>query len=515
MSRIALLLGQLRVIVCFVVLAAGARTAGAQQPAWRANIGADVKRLSLTVMGAVLVQTDQGVTAFAADSGTRLWSRPDLIEVAAIGDMPLGVGRSGNGLRLIDLTTGADRWDFAKLGMANPTGYVSVPSRGELLVYGPTAASPMTMLSAELDSGAVRWRQDSLLDPSRREAKPFALSQHAAPVLVGDSSILLDADEAGLLNVRLADGAVLWRLPESAIDLDKVSHVRVADGTIYVVRERTLFAVDPTSGAVRWKSQRELPYPMQPLTLAPSSSGLVVGGAFMHTGWSTEPRIYLDLIDPSTGASRWAKNIEIRGRSPFLLRGDTIFQAVTKGFRAFEAASGKVLSEGQFPELGGGEEPLLIEPLDDGDFVLISAQNLLRVAPDGQVKYHRYLKAPGSSMLAKVAAVTAAVAVTAVTRANAGSTGGYYLIPTGLPLDVLQARYHATANANRYAYIYTGQTLEGGDGFDLVRFDKASGTEKGRVRLADRRPTYIVEPVSGTVVSVVGKELVAYRYPPS
>lgn len=503
-------------IACFVMLPVGWLASEAQQPpAWRADLGADVKRMTLTVTGAVLVETNTGLAAFAADSGTRLWSRAEASDITLIPEASLAVARVGNGLRVIDVTTGGDRWDFANLPISDPVRFVPLASRGELLVYGPTSASRMTMLSVGLDSGTVRWRQDSLLEPRLRDGKPFELSQHAAPINVGDSSILLDADEAGLLNLRLSDGAVLWRVPDSVIDLDRVSHLRVVDGTIYVARDRTLLAIDAANGAVRWKGQRELPNAIQMVTFAPSAAGLVVGGAFTHTGWSTEPRVFLDLVDPATGASRWPKVVEIRGRSPFFVRGDTIFQPVSKGFRALEVASGKAVTDALIPALGGGEEPVVIEPLDDGDFVLVSAQNLLRVTPDGQVKYHRYLKAPGASMFAKVAAVTTAVAVTAVTRANAGSTGGYYFVPTGLPMSAMQARYHATVNANRYAYIYTGQTVEGGSGFDLVRFDKVTGAEKGRVRLGDRKPQYVVEPVSGTVVTVVGRELIATRYPPS
>ena len=486
-----------RLIAALSLLSGTTELVRGQQPAvWRAEVGEDVKHLSVTAAGAVLVQSKAGLAAFAADSGTRLWSRAEASDVSVIGDLPMAVARAGNSLRVIDLATGTDRWDFAKLGLSEPVRFVSLPWRRELLVYGPSAAGRLTMLSVMLDSGVVRWRQDTLLEARLRQGKPLALSQHVAPAVVGDTAILLDADEAGLLDVRLSDGAVLWRLPDAAIDLDRVSHLQVVDGTIYIVRQQTLVAADPATGAIKWKSQRNLPAPADALEM--SSAGLVAGGSFMHSGWTTEPRVFVDVIDPATGASRWAKAIEIRGHSPFVVRGDTIFQPVTKGFRAFEPASGKALTDATLPELGGGEEPLLVEPVEGGDLVLLSAQNLLRVAPDGQVKYHRYLRAPGMSRLAKVAAITASVAVTAA---------------TGMVSYVHPVRYHATASVDRYAYIYTDQLIDGSGGFDLVRFDKVSGSEKGRVRMSERRPTYVVEPTSGTVVTVVGRELVAYRYP--
>jgi hypothetical protein len=253
---------------------------------------------------------------------------------------------------------------------------------------------------------------------------------------------------------------------------------------------------------LRWKRTQDFPGKAE--HLAPSSVGIVVGAPFLHVGWSNEPRVFLDLVDPATGASKWAKPIEIKGVSPFIVRGDTIFQPVHGGFRAFEAASGKTLSESDVPALGGSEEPLAIESLANGDFVLVSPQNLLAVDPSGRTKYHRYLKAPGSSLLTKVAAVSFSVALTAA---------------SGMPAVFYPAQHHATRDENQYAYIYTGQLLETsadssrGGGFDLVRLDKRDGKEKGRVRLADRTPRYIVDPFTGFVITMNGHELMAYRFP--
>jgi outer membrane protein assembly factor BamB len=495
----------------FVAVLCLTRPTAAQQPAvWRADVGDDAKHLALTLTGAVLIQTNAGITAYAADSGTQLWSRPDASEYSVIGGTPLAIVRVGEGRRVIDLTTGKDRWDFAKLGLSEPVRFVGLPARGSLLVYGPGGTSRLTMLEVGLDSGVVRWRQDTLLASEMRD-KTVEIAKHVSPTMVGDSAILLDADDGGLLDVRLADGAVLWRLPRSEIRLDKVTApLRIVDRTLYIGRERTLFAVDPATGKVRWKSQRDFPGDVR--RVDSSAAGVVAGGYFMHVGWSNEPRVFLDVLDPTTGSSRWPKAFEVHGWSPFLVRNDSIFQPVHKGFRVLEAASGKSLVEAETPEFKANEEPLLIEPLENGDFVLGAQQNLMGVDATGRPKYHRYLKAPGASMLAKVAAITATVAISALGAANAGSTGGVYFVPTGLAASPFATRYHATVNANRYAYIYTGEVLEG-DGFDLVRFDKRDGTEKGRVRLTERSPVFVFEPVTATVITLVGHELVAYRYP--
>jgi len=472
--------------ITLVLISASVATLDAQQPVWRTSIGDDFQRIALTTTGQVIVQSKMSTSAVSADSGKNLWFRDDITELSPLADLPFAVARIGNTRRVIDLRDGKAVWDLGALSLNDPVRFVPLPERGLLFVYGPSGASKMTLVAATIDSGVVRWRQDSLLSGDQKLQE---IAKHARPVMVGDSIVVLDVDEGGLVGVRLADGKVLWRVTDAVLDLDKVAApLRLIDGTLYVPYERTLAAIDPATGALRWKKTRDFPGVAE--RLASSSAGLVVGAAFMHVGWSNEPRIFLDVIDPATGTSRWPKAIEIKGASPFVVRGDTIFQPVHAGFRAIEPASGKMLVEREVSPFGGGEEPALMEEVGDGDFVLLSSQNLMKVDPEGREKYHYYLKPPGSSLLAKAAAVSFSVALSAA---------------SGMPAWLSLPTHHASRNENQFAYIFA-------DGLDLIRFDKRDGTEKGRVHLAERTPKYVVDPLTGYVIAVSGHEIAAHHF---
>jgi hypothetical protein len=246
---------------------------------------------------------------------------------------------------------------------------------------------------------------------------------------------------------------------------------------------------------------------------------VVVGGAWMPM--SKQPRAFIDFFDLATGESRWAAALQFQGASPILVRNDTVFSPINKGFRAFELATGNPLVEMILPDFGGREEATTIETMPDGDLLLISAQNLMRVDPAGQVKYGVYLRAPGASFLAKFGSIALTVAASQIPIASTQHGNvqvNTYLDPSGIAVSAFMARYHATVNANKYAYIFTSESSTGdsaqtraGD-FDLVRVDKADGKDTGRIRLFDRTPDYVLEPVSGTVVVASRRELIAYRY---
>ena len=188
-----------------------------------------------------------------------------------------------------------------------------------------------------------------------------------------------------------------------------------------------------------------------------------------------------------------------------MVRGDTIFTAADRAFVALELASSKVLVDAILPDFGGKEEATGIELLENGDFLLASSQNLMRVDPTGQMKYHRFLKAPGMSFLAKFATLAAVAAV---------GSAGYTLTPSGNRQagSVFTRRFNATTTANRFAYIFTSQTESEDGGFYLARVDRTDGRETGRIRLYDRSPSYVLDPVSATIVVAAGSQLLAYRY---
>ena len=69
------------------------------------------------------------------------------------------------------------------------------------------------------------------------------------------------------------------------------------------------------------------------------------------------------------------------------------------------------------------------------------------------------------------------------------------------------------SQAGYYRYVYTEQPLRDHEGFSLVKLDIRNGEEAGRVWIGDRRPDYLVDPISGFVfVKENDKEIVAFRF---
>lgn len=504
-----------RVLRSFALTVALTGPAQAQQTdVWRTGLDGNFKRMTLTATGDVLVESDSGLAAYDPVSGSRQWSRLDASDYAIIEGTSLAVARVGQEQRVIDLMTGNDQWRLSTLPLADIKGYVPLPEHGLLLVIGRTASNGATVLAVSLDSGAVRWKQDSLFAGLTRDPAKVVLALHGTPLIDTDTTVILDADEAGLLKLRLSDGSRLWNVPDSLVDLDKLTApLALAGQTLLVAYDKKLAAFDAATGALLWNRPDKSPGPIQQMAVTPE--GVVVGGAWMPM--SKQPRAFVDCFDHATGESRWTTALQFQGASPFLVRNDTVFSPVNKGFRALELATGKPLVEVSLLDFGGREEATTIETMPDGNLVLISAQNLMRVDPAGQVKYSVYLKAPGASLLAKFGAVALTVAASQIPIATT-PRARVYLDPTGMAVSAFIVRYSATANTNRFVYIFTSElTTPESDsaragGFDLVRIDKETGRESGRLRLSDRTPDYVLDSASGTVVVASGRELIAYRY---
>jgi hypothetical protein len=81
---------------------------------------------------------------------------------------------------------------------------------------------------------------------------------------------------------------------------------------------------------------------------------------------------------------------------------------------------------------------------------------------------------------------------------------------------VLTARYKATVNAERFSHIFT----EAADSdakptrFSLVRIDKETGKETGRLWFTDRSPSFRLDPATGVAVVFEDNAFFALRFSP-
>ena len=81
--------------------------------------------------------------------------------------------------------------------------------------------------------------------------------------------------------------------------------------------------------------------------------------------------------------------------------------------------------------------------------------------------------------------------------------------------DTFLLRQTAIIEAANYTYVYTKSPgATGRRGFSLVKLDKRSGAEAGRVWIDKRRPEYVIDPVAGIViVKENDREIYAVSFP--
>jgi len=162
----------------------------------------------------------------------------------------------------------------------------------------------------------------------------------------------------------------------------------------------------------------------------------------------------------------------------------------------------------------GDERPLLLESRPAG-FVLLSSQNVLMIDSAGLVRYHTYLPAPQASKLARfgLGALNLAANIAMYSIANSGSPStrpGLFFPGVNINIDT---RYRRTVEMQRYTYIVTpvpdstGELVPG-----VVRVNKDTGKDEGRVPLGGKN-RYVIDEAEGRVYVLASpRELIAYRF---
>lgn len=498
-------------VCCLALLSALPVDSSAQSPAaWSRTLPGSVVRMQPAPGGLSLIQTKAGLVAIDPATGRDVWTRPDVTEAVPVDGRDLLIATLPGGERVLDATTGRDRWAVDTLGLKTVRGTIGLPAQDLLLVYGESPDGGHALIAAAIADGTVRWRQTALY----REP---ALLKHAPKMTYrswlvdSETTIVLDPDDDGLVRLDLATGTVRWRLAEAALPSKgkPVALERAADHLL-VRYDRRLFALAADAGTVAWTREENFPSPVAQVASTPS--GLLVRGSHTvnakgHVSWKP----YLTLLDPSSGATLWTtEGTKFKGRSPFLLEGDTVTLALEEGVAAYELATGRERRVVAMKEFEGGEYPTSIERGDDGGLILRSSQNVRHfdaaLSPTASV----YLKAPGMSFMAKFAMVALAAAATTMS-ASMATPGQFYTVYS--PDSAwLTAKFRATSLAARFTYVFCEEPGSHADRFALVRLDRATAQETGRLTFTDRSPSLLVDPATGAVILGDGTTLRGYQY---
>ena len=498
-----------------LILGVVSRPSGAQEVLlWQQKLSAKVEQFGYSASGALLVQLEAGLQAIDPQSGKQLWTRPEATSYEMVTGTPYGVIDTAEGRIVVNLESGQDRWKLAALGFSTVKGIVHLPLRELVLVYGETLESGHTIVAANNASGEVRWKQADVFPGAGRTSKARKV-KYTRWLLDTDDSIVLDPTEEGLVKLDLRSGKVIWRASETELGgEDNFEALYAADGRIYGAYGKKLLAVDAGSGQLLWRQEDNFRSPVAQMASTPR--GLLVRGAYNVDGKGrTSWRPYLILLDPMTGAIKWTtEKTEFHGRSSFLIEQDRIVVAVEEGLATHDLVSGAVLTTTRMSKFGGGENACCIQRLEDGRLLVWSSQNIRMLDKAGTLIYSVFLKAPGASFLSKLAS-TALLAAAGAASYAATAPGGIYFVPTRNPL--LTARYSATVDAERFMFIFTEADAANVSApkFSLVRIDKETGKETGRLLFTDRSPRFELDPATGIAVVLKDNALLARRFAPA
>src|SRR6266571_1385715 len=195
-------------------------------PQWRYTSPAEVSAFSVTPIGNVVVLAPGRVAALDPASGAVTWARD---AVRGSGDhwwfstapgTPYGLLDLGDRVEVVDLESGAKRWDTSALGVGGLKGYLPVPERRLLLVYMEWGKDSSALVAADIATGEVRWRHANPFTVAPKRYRALTSGQDQAgssladeqPALwVSDTTFLLYLSEDGPVLVYAKTGAFLWR----------------------------------------------------------------------------------------------------------------------------------------------------------------------------------------------------------------------------------------------------------------------------------------------------------------
>ena len=137
-------------------------------PLWEHQASDSIAFFRVTPLGSVLVATSTSLASLDGTTGAPMWVRADKdlddSNVIPIPATPFALVTWRTGFEVIDLNTGESKWSSRSLPIEASYGHVPVVERRMLLVYGTRARHESVLVAADLESGAVLWRHDSLFN---------------------------------------------------------------------------------------------------------------------------------------------------------------------------------------------------------------------------------------------------------------------------------------------------------------------------------------------------------------
>jgi outer membrane protein assembly factor BamB len=520
------------------------QVAGSQNPqsVWQLKAGAVSMSGNAPGAGLLLVASEAGLRAHDIPSGQLRWGREDLVTtpqrvVAGFEQQGLGAGggskpdvaelaffvlpgdslvavlsdsaRTRARLSMLDLATGITRWSSSTFTEGDTRGIVPVPGSalGLVAVIETRAGKKVpSVYGVNLTTGAVLWHREDLLLEAPREFRGASFNIGARGTIAGGPLPIHDADNTAvvmladdqIVRINLVTGATVW---EAALSGAKVPEVRDGaappwrnDADLFFPLDRRLAVLDATTGALRWRTNGNLPSRIVELEVAPE--GLLVRG-YPARNQDGRPigRPFLNVVDPATGASRWMQTGgNLTPQSNLVRQDGQVYAVGEREVLKLDLVNG---SAAVLPGLllDRKNQAVRLSVTADGELLLVSAQEIARVATDGSLRFHRSVKPPGVGLFDRIALVM-------LFGVSGFYLNGFYVLP---PTAGRAAQPEPVETIIRAAQV--GEDERGGPGF--LQIETATGKITGRLSYPGDPPLFFYDQQSGVLICFPGDESAA------
>ncbi|HYG02702.1 MAG TPA: PQQ-binding-like beta-propeller repeat protein [Chryseosolibacter sp.] len=441
-------------------------------------------------------------------------------------------------LVLVDIETGQTRWTH------------ELPDRKMGIGIGALKQSLKSMLDAtpvsDLD-GNILFPDDKILkridgvtgkllwqSENEKSVGRLNFSNDGAVVYAGAGKIMRA--------LAIKDGKDLWKEPVK-LPSDFRMLIPTSNNEMYVITEYHINRISNSMGNDVWKKPYTIPTSFQNIQF--TQDGLLIFGSdderssFSHisaSGASLWKRAYetdlpvasyeltskgilfanaeeANMIDLKTGDDTiWKKRIKLKG-SPVTYVDDklALIYAEKKLFRVdMETLSYQQLTE-EINFKGSDEDVQQIELVASG-YLLSSQQNMTLVTPDGSIKYSLYYKPVSTGGTAgKILGTAAKIYATAnsLEMTQDPNNPNTYNVQRSKKGDAIVGDINAIIANRKNSFAtqdcnYIMTKIEDGENkrVGMVKIDKATGEEKGKIVLNTQDPIYEVDEPTGQLIVV-------------
>jgi outer membrane protein assembly factor BamB len=344
-------------------------------------------------------------------------------------------------------------------------------------------------------------------------------SDPVADVLFDERGFLISTDDkrAELILLDYKTGAQKWKpvTLRGRITALKLNGTKLAIASAKESGNNYVNIIDMNTGVTAAKSDMKVSGMIR--DIKQNASGLI---------YRTDKE--LNIQDLNTGKDIWPKSFTYKqGGGLGVDKGNQTYFFADNQLYLMDNAGGTYKALGKGLKFGGDELPNAIELRDKG-ILISSSQNMALFDFDGELIYHVYQKAPGTSLANKIMNVTA-IAISAGQSAAHGYQAGLSGPNTvsynsnmeasdrwanlgGAAFADMNRRFTASQDALNYKVILTSVDSGDDSGYGLVRVNKDTGKIVGKVVLKDKKPDYIADDTESFLFYKDGsKSIIGYK----